>query len=572
MRRGKRLAGIVAVASVSLLVASACGSGGGGGKKEESVSKGFSDCANKPNTCNSGKVKSGGTLTYTIEKKITGWNINDTDANTFDFAEVLGGVLPSAYIAYPDFSVNLNSDMLASAEQTSTSPQTIVYKIKPEAVWDDGTAISADDFIYAFQTRNTKDCKDCAPASSAGYDQMKSVTGSDNGKTVTVVYDTPFADWKQPFDNLQPAHVAKQHGDLAASWKWFNENQPAFSGGPYKVSDYQKDVSVTEVPNPKWYGKTKPTLEKLVFRVITDQSQEVPALQNNEVQAIYPQPNKDMVDQVKAISNVQYYLGKGLQWEHFDLNLKNKFLADKALRQAIFTAVNRQDIIDKTTGQFVPNQKPIDNHNYVPGQKGYKDVVTQTGVGKGDVEKAKKVLTDAGYKDVGTALKTPSGEAVTLRASYTTGNALRKATCELFQNEMQALGIKVDVTPIQSLGKTLASGDFDVILYAWVGTPFRFQGALQLWLSTSDSNYGKWENAQSDALLKQASNVALTDENKARDLLNQADEIMAKDFFVLPLFQKPTFLAVYSQFTNIRDNATSNGPTYNNHEWGLRAS
>src|SRR5215218_4288971 len=121
MRTGKRLAGVVAVASVSLLVASACGNGGGG-KKEESVSKGFSDCSGKPNTCNSGKTKQGGTLTYTIEKKITGWNINDTDSNTFDFAEVLSGVLPSAFLAYPDFSVHMYDDMLASAEQTSTSP------------------------------------------------------------------------------------------------------------------------------------------------------------------------------------------------------------------------------------------------------------------------------------------------------------------------------------------------------------------------------------------------------------------------------------------------------------------
>ena len=49
------------------------------------------------------------------------------------------------------------------------------------------------------------------------------------------------------------------------------------------------------MPNPKWYGKTKPSLDKLIFRIITDQTQEPTALQNNEVQAIYPQPNADLV-------------------------------------------------------------------------------------------------------------------------------------------------------------------------------------------------------------------------------------------------------------------------------------
>jgi peptide/nickel transport system substrate-binding protein len=569
MRTRKRLAGVVAVASVSLLVAAACGSSKSS-DSGKSVSTSFADCDTKPNTCNGGKTKAGGTLTYTIEKTITGWNLNDTDSNTFEFQEVLDGILPNAFNTNPDFSVVVNTDMLSSAEQTSASPQTIVYKIKPDAVWNDGTPISADDFIYAWQTQNGKDCKDCAAASTAGYNQMKSVTGSDNGKTVTVVYDTPYTDWQQPFGPMYPAHIAKQHGDLAASWKWFNETQPTYSGGPFQISEFQKDVSVTEVPNPKWYGKTKPGLDKLVFRIITDQSQEVPALQNNEVQAIYPQPNADMVNTVKTLPGVQYRLGHGLTWEHFDLNTKNKFLGDKALRQAIFQTVDRQAIIDKTVGVFVSGLKPLNNHNFVPEQKGYKDVITSTGQGKGDVGTAKKTLTDAGYKDVGTALKTPAGEAVSLRVSYTTGNKLRQQTCELFQADMLKLGIKVDITAIQSLGKTLASGNFDVIVYAWVGQPFPFQGALQLWLSTSDSNYGKWTNPDSDKLIKQAASE--TDKQKAIDELNQADQIMANDAFVLPLFAKPTFLAVYSQFANIRDNATNVGPPYNVQEWGQRSA
>jgi len=572
MRTSKRLVGLIAVGAASLLVISACGTGSNSsGTQPNNQSKSFADCATKPLDCNSGDTKQGGTITYTIEKTITGWNLDDTDSNTFDFQEVLDGVLPQGpFINTPDLKPTMNSDMMVSVEQTSTSPQTIVYKIKPEAVWNDGTPISADDFIYAWQTQNGTDCKDCAAASTAGYDQMQSVTGSDGGKTVTVVYKKAYADWKGLFGNLYPAHVANQHGDLAASWKWFNENVPTYSGGPYQISDYQKDTSVTETPNPKWYGKVKPKLDKLVFRIITDQSQEVPALQNNEVQVIYPQPNADIVNQVKQITEVQSYLGKGLTWEHLDLNLKNTALADTKLRQAIFTAVDRKAIIDKTIGQFVPGAAPLNNHNFMPGQAGYKDTVTATGQGTGDVTKAKQMLTDAGYKGVGTALQTPSGQPVTLRISYTQGNVLRQQTCELIQNELAGLGIKVNVTPIASLGKTLASGDYDMILFAWVGTPFPFAGAQQLWGSTSDSNYGHWVNAQSDSLLSDA--ASQTDNAKAIDDLNQADTIMSQDAYVLPLFQKPTYLAAYKNIANIRDDATQTGPPYNVQEWGIRAS
>jgi peptide/nickel transport system substrate-binding protein len=572
MRTSKRLVGLVAVGAASLLVLSACGkSNNNGSSTENNTSTSFADCATKPLDCNGGTTKQGGSVTYTIEKLITGWNLNDTNSNTFDFQEVLDGVLPQGpYINTPDLKPTLNTDMMVSVEQTSTSPQTIVYKIRPEAVWNDGTPITADDFVYSWQTQNGTDCKDCEAASTSGYDQIQSVTGSDGGKTVTVVYKKAYADWKGPFGPLYPAHIAKQHGDLAASWKWLDANVPTYSGGPYVISDYQKDTSVTETPNPKWYGKVKPKLDKVVFRIITDQSQEVPALQNNEVQAIYPQPNADMVNQVKQINGVQYTLGKGLTWEHLDLNLKNTALADTKLRQAIFTAVNRKDIIDKTIGQFVPGAAPLNNHNFMPGMPGYKDVITSTGQGNGDVDKAKSILTSAGYTGVGTALKTPAGQDVTLRISYTQGNTLRQQTCELIQNELAPLGIKVTVTPIASLGKTLASGNFDIIIFAWVGTPYNIAGAQQLWASTSDSNYGHWVNTDSDKLLSDAASE--TDAAKAMDELNQADQMMANDAYVLPLFQKPTFLAVYSNIANIRDDATQTGPPYNIQEWGIRAS
>jgi peptide/nickel transport system substrate-binding protein len=567
----RRLAGLVAVGAASLLVLSACGTSKSGSNNSNNVSTSFADCKTRPLDCNGGTTKQGGTVTYTIEKTITGWNVEDSDTATFDFVEVLDGVLPQGpFITTPDLKPTLNTDLMVSAEQTSTNPQTIVYKIQPNAVWSDGTPITADDFIYAWQTQNGKDCADCAAASTSGYDQMQSVTGSNNGKTVTVVYKTPYTDWKGPFGPLYPAHIAKQHGDLAVSWKWFNDNVPNYSGGPYMVSNFDKDTSVTETPNPKWYGKTKPKLDKLVFRIITDQTQEVPALQNNEVQAIYPQPNADIVNQVKQISGVQYNLGHGLNWEHLDLNLKNAQLADVKLRTAIFTAVDRKAIIAKTVGQFVPGVEPLNSHNFFPGQSGYKDVVTSTGQGSGNVDAAKKILTDAGYSGVGTALKTPSGQDVTLRISYTQGNVLRQQTCELIQSQLAGLGIKVTVVPVASLGKTLSSGNYDMIIFAWSGGPYAFAGAQQLWISTSDSNYGHWTNAQSDQLINEA--ASQTDTQKAIDELNQADQLMTNDAYVLSLFQKPTFLAAYANIANIRDDATSTGPPYNVQEWGIKAS
>jgi peptide/nickel transport system substrate-binding protein len=574
--RVKKLTWVVAGIAALALTVSACGSssgnGGGGGGTGT-----LADCSKNPNTCNSGKVKKGGTFTYTIEKKITGWNLNSATTSTFDIAEALDGVFPSVFTVTPDLKTSLNTDLMVSAEQTKTSPQTLVYKIQPAAVWSDGTPINVDDFEYAWKSEDPAYCKDCGAATNSGYDQIQSMTGADSGKTVTVVMKKPYTDWQGMFGSgtpLYPAHLAKLHGGvdtpagLAKSFAWFDKNQPTISGGPYTISQYDKDVSVTEVPNPKWYGKVKPSLDKLIFRIITDQTQEVPALQNNEVQAIYPQPTSDLVASVRNIDGVTSSLGKGLIWEHLDFNETNPLFKDKVLRTAIFTAVNRKQVIDKTIGQFVPDAAPLNNHMYMPNQQGYADNITATGQGSGDVTKAKSMLTSAGYTGVGSSLKNKEGKAVKFRCSFTAGNVLRQQSCVLVQAQLRALGITVLPTPIDDLGGTLDSGDFDMIIYAWVGAPFVFSGAQQIWVSTNGSDFGHNVNPLVDRLLNEA--ASSTDPAKARGLVNQADIALTGDAYVLPLFQKPTFLATYSNVVNIRDNATNIGPPYNVEAWGMK--
>ncbi|GIF26520.1 peptide/nickel transport system substrate-binding protein [Actinoplanes tereljensis] len=566
----------IAIAAASLLAITAC-SGSEGTPTEELL--GFDSCAKTPLTCNTGETKAGGSLVYYEEQDIATWNTVGADGGHYATSVMLGGLIPGVYYGAPDTKPGLNTNLVAEEPKvTSSSPQTVVYKIKPEAVWSDGTPISADDFAYAFRARNTKDCPDCASSSNSGYDILASVVGSDGGKTVTATFQPGkvYPDWKSLFGEIYPAHIAKAAGDdgtpagLAKSWTAFGKTQPTWSGGPFQIESYAQGQQLVEVPNPKWWGK-KPSLDKLIFKIVTDQSSFVPALQNGEINAGDPQPNLDMVTQIQNQQGVNYRVAGGLSWEHIDLNLENKFLKDKALREAIFKAIDVQGIISRTVGTFWKDAKPLLNHNFTPESPYYKDVVSDTGVGKADIEGAKKALTDAGYTGVGTALKTPKGEAVTLRFRHTEGNVNRAATAELVQAKLKELGINMTIQTTNTLGATLDSGDFDMIVFAWVNTPFFFQGAEQLWGKDSDSNYGHWVNPEADAVLKSGVQAGL-DEAKGADLLNQADALMAKDYYVLPLFQRANFMVSKSDYVNIRPNSTSTGPTFNTEEWGLKAT
>ncbi|MFL6217711.1 MAG: ABC transporter substrate-binding protein, partial [Actinomycetes bacterium] len=119
------------------MVAAACGGGGGGGGNTSGGS--------------SGQVQQGGTLNYAADQEPTGFNNNTSKDNGTSVLNVVINMFPPVFRLHPDYSVQLNNELMDSAEQTSADPQTIVYKIKQEAVWSDGTPVSADDFIYLWK-------------------------------------------------------------------------------------------------------------------------------------------------------------------------------------------------------------------------------------------------------------------------------------------------------------------------------------------------------------------------------------------------------------------------------------
>jgi len=579
--RSKRLLSLAAIGATAVLAVSAC-SGGGGETPPQTGSAGFADCDANPDTCNSGEVADGGEIIFAAEQEFTSWAQFTDEGNAFVGSQVLQGVLPQLYVFTPSGKHQWNMDLLAEEPQmTSTSPQTMVYKFRPEAKWSDGTDITVDDVILQWKMRSGRPdhCEGCTPASTSGWDKIESIEGSDNGKTFTVTLKQGevHAEWFGIIDALYPAHLAKASGadlntpaGVAQAEKWFSENVPTWSGGPYKIDQFTPGQAVILVPNENWYGKTKPKLDKVTYRFITDQGQLIPALQNKEIHSAYPQPNPDLVQQANSTPGVITRIGHGYQWEHLDLNLKNKWLADPELRKAIFTAISIKEINDKTFGSFDPKIQQLGNHVFMNGTQYYKDVITSTGQGSGDIEKAKQILTDAGYTLEGDVLK-KNGETVgPLRFRHTEGNQLRATTGEIVQSALKKIGIEVTIEPTATLGATLAQGDFDIMIFAWVGNPLFLDGLGQIWKTGGGGNYGSYSNPEVDKLIDEA--LQQTDIAAAAEKANQAMEIMAKDAYVLPIAQKPTFLMVYGDYLNIRDNPTNSGPAYNNHEWGLKPS
>ena len=545
------------VALVLSLAAAACGGGGDGGTAQPEKSGSSSPAA----------VKTGGSITYAADQEPTGFNPNTSKDSGTSVVNVVQGVLPSAFKTHPDFSVQLDKDVMESAELTSESPQTIVYKIKQSAKWSDGVPVSAKDFTLFWTAQNaTNDKFDVA--TNTGYEDIASVTGSDNDKTVTVVYKNTFADWKSLFSLMPPAHIAEANpAGVEAGWNTGFDKGIPVSAGPFKIGDYKPTDSLTLVRNDA-YGGPKAPLDSVVFRFLPESTTQPDALRNNEVQLIYPQPQLDLVSQVEGIPGVKSETNFGLSFEHLDFNFQTPGLDDIAVRRAIALGTDREAILKRTVAQFSDEAKVLGNRIYVNNQKEYVDNGTQ--YAKADVAGATKLLEDAGYAKGANGIYAKGGKPLSFRFSTTSGNALRETQGELFKSQMQAIGvdIKIDNSPSKVLfGERLPKGNFDIANFAWVATPFATSNK-SIYSTGGGQNYGKYGNPAVDKMFTEGNTIL--DDAKRAETFNKIDKALWDDMVTIPLYQKPTFIAYSDKYANVGDNASSEGPFWNVGTWGLK--
>jgi peptide/nickel transport system substrate-binding protein len=530
----------------------------------------------------SGSTDANGKITFALDETIPGWNINTSADTEFVLQEVVNLISPQPFIVNGKLLPELNTQLMESATQTSTSPQTIVYKINPQAKWADGTPISADDFIYNWQAQSGLSQytdvggKPFDDATNTGYNQIKSVTSSDGGKTATAVFSTPFADWRSLFGDLIPAHIAKKVG-----WNTgFNNIKNLLSGSWYEVSSYQTNQFLILKRNPNYWG-TPGKLSTITFQIFNGDDQAVPAMQNNEVQIINPlEVSLPIVQSAAQLTDVTQSDEPGLEFQHFDFNQADPYLAMLPVRQAIAYGTDRKAIIARTIGEFVKGAEPLGNRMLVPGQTGF--VNNGAAYDNVNVAKAKSLLESAGMKMGPNGYYQPTtgpraGQDLTFTINSTTGNDLRSSIEQLWQSQLKTIGIKLLIANQDAdelFGTTLINGTFQIALFAWVSTPF-LSGNQSIYCSYTNTslcgqNYDHYANAAVDKDVKDGA-TASTPAQETADY-NAADKQLWSDMVTLPLFQDPIFFVWSNKYDGIVPNGSSTGITWNANLWGLKAS
>ncbi|CAM3240012.1 ABC transporter family substrate-binding protein [Stackebrandtia soli] len=518
-------------------------------------------------------VAPGGEITIAATSPITDWNPISANGDTTGQRQQQWPLYPHPFLTNPDTTVVVNEALLEKAEVVEADPMTVEYVLQDGVQWSDGTPISVDDFVYTQAVQDPSKCSECLAAFTEGYSDISSIEASDDGKTITMVYAEPFSEWRALFNYILPAHIADGYGDLATSFnEGFSKNVPEFSGGPYIIKDYTDGISMTMVPNPKWYGEG-PNLETVTTRYITGQGEQLTALQNGEVQLVYSTPTVDTMDQAKQLQNMTIQTGSTLTYYHLGMKTTGDVMSDDALRTAIATALDLGDMRDRTIGQFASDVPQMKSSVYVPGQKiageeAYQDNMSDLGIGGGDVDGAIKILEEAGYKITNEQLIQPDGTPLRDLSFLTLGtDVLRMELAQIAQQQLLPLGITITIDAADGArySPALREGDFDIMA---TGTALDLGPlSMQQWYGTDAPRSFGYSNEDADRLFKAAGEEL---EPKAQiELMNELDRVLLGDGVVLPLFGTPMMAVYPNTYGNIFINPSKYGTTMNIEQWGL---
>ena len=497
-----------------------------------------------------------------LEQEITNFNNLTAGDNLLAGRQITRAIYPTCTRTRPDFSFEpYFCETLPTIIQED--PLVVEYRLRADAMWSDGTPVNSDDMVFYFENCNDPQ-DDCA--ATQGFDSATLEVVDDKAVRLSWPEGQPFVEYILLFSGpFPPAHLGRD-------WSDGFRTDPGVGAGPYVVDEYNPGSDLTLVANPTWFGEG-PHIDEVTFRFISDVGNLPLALENGEVDVIYPQPQVDLVQQINGIGGVESSITFGPTWEHITFNTAT---VPVEARQAIALALDRELIVTALMRPFSESAQPLGNRIYMNGQAQYVDN-TPADFQQRDVAAARALLEGAGWELDGDVYA-KDGRQLSLRIRTTGGNDRREQFQELVQNQLAEAGIRITIDNLpggEIFGPVFGSnndppgppGDFDLVIFAWVGGPLPASSAQQVFGTGSDSNPGAYADDRVNELLLEA--TFTLDADRQADLLNQADALMWETLPNTPVYQLPFFLAWNNKIQNIQDNPTLESFTWNLEEWAL---
>ncbi len=425
----------------------------------------------------------------------------------------------------------------AAAESWSISDDGLTYtfKIRPEARWSNGDAVTAEHFVFSL--RRLVD-----PATAAFYAQA--IAAIVNAEAIIASEMAPSAlgaeviednalliKLERPMPYLlslltHPSTFPVHPGGVAAHGTAFTRPENLLSNGAYKLDAWEPGSVLKLSRNEQYWNNAETSIEAVNYHVLTQEMTELNRYRAGEIDVTGSIP-PDSFEQVREQYRDEMHIAPYLGVYYYGYNLtKPPFAGNSALRQALSMAIDRETLVEKVTGRGEApaySWVPPGVDNYDPRRLSYADM-TQDERNAG----ARRLYRDAGYNE---------DRPAQIELRYNTSDTQQRIALAVQSMWRDVLGVET----------TLINEEFQVLLAnmreaeitqvfrsSWIGDYNDAHTFLSILQGGSPSNMPRFANDEYDDLMRRAAEQV--DPLARRLYLEEAERVLLGEHAVIPLY------------------------------------
>lgn len=405
--------------------------------------------------------------------------------------------------------------------------------LRDDVKWHDGKPFTAEDVKFTLELM-------VDPAFNAwrrtGFTLVRDIKVL-SPTELTWRMEKPFA----PFPSILAAtFILPKHAfDGVADKNTAPFNNAPIGTGPFKLKTRVPGDRIEFQAN-KDYFREGPYLENFIIKYIPDQTVLYTQFQTGDIDVVgLAWISPDNYDEAKKLPERVVEVIPSSAVECFAFNLDHPVLKEKAVRQAIYLALDKATIIDQLYYGL-----PIATDSYIPQQSYYYN--PDLPKHEFNVEKAAAILDEAGWKRGSDGIRTKDGQRLSFTNSTTTGNHLREQFQQYLQQTLAQAGVEMKISNMPSavlFGDFWLLSKFESVLHGegyMMGsdpdTSNYFVSTASAAKGGSGLNFWQFSNPEIDKLMVEGSTTFAAEDRKK--IYFRVQEIIRDELPFLPLYQR----------------------------------
>lgn len=519
---------------------------------------------------NSGSSSNAKTLTVSVNQSLTGQFTPQYASSAYD--QYVVNLCYQPMLKY-DKDNELQPELAKEMPEVSEDGQTITFKLKKGVKFSDGNELTSKDVKFTFTTLS--DPKYTGPNGSGldnieGYKEYmsgdaKEVSGIETPDKYTVVFHmtSPQIDAISTFGTMNITEAKHFKNYKKGKVSVIEKNQEESCGtGAYKLKSYDKATGATFVRNDQFKKKKGQYQVDQIIMKKTDATTEVQELKKGTVNLIPEVIETNKVSEASQDKNITFNTYTRGAEGFVAMNNNNGATADKAVRQALAYATDRQGFVDsyfgwdkkassevkKVQGGYVPaafwNPVSINCGAVVRGEENV-DGLTKY---EFNMDKANQILDEAGWVKGSDGIREKDGKKLEVKFLLSQDNSVLDTFVPMIKKTWSDLGVDLKQTTVDfstllsTIQDSSQDGDWNLCFLATSYTQAYDSGSNEMYDTGANmavNNYARLNDPALTAKLTEARSTGDAAQSKASYI--EAMKIAADDCGYMPLYAGMVF-------------------------------